>query len=46
MYRILTKELLATDIVRFWIDAPHIARKRKPGQFVIIRLNETGERIP
>jgi ferredoxin--NADP+ reductase len=46
VYRILTKEVLATDIVRFWIDAPHIARKRKPGQFVIVRLNETGERIP
>jgi ferredoxin--NADP+ reductase len=46
VYRILTKEVLAADIVRFWIDAPHIARKRKPGQFVIIRLNEAGERIP
>jgi len=43
---ILSKQVLAPDIVRFWIDAPHIARKRQPGQFVIVRLNENGERIP
>ncbi len=46
MHRILSKQVLAPDIVRFWIDAPHIARKRRPGQFVIVRLRETGERIP
>jgi ferredoxin--NADP+ reductase len=44
--RILAKETLAPEVVRFWIDAPAIARKRKPGQFVIIRTDETGERIP
>jgi ferredoxin--NADP+ reductase len=44
--RILSKETLAPDVVRFWIDAPAIARKRRPGQFVIIRTDETGERIP
>jgi ferredoxin--NADP+ reductase len=43
---ILSKEVLAPDVVRFWLDAPAIARKRRPGQFVIIRLNEEGERIP
>jgi len=43
---ILSKQVLAPDIVRFWLDAPHIARKRRPGQFVIVRLNEDGERIP
>ena len=46
MHRILTKETLAKDVVRFWIDAPVVARKRRPGQFVIIRLSEEGERIP
>jgi len=46
VHRILSKETLAPDVVRFWVDAPHIARKRRPGQFVIVRLNEDGERIP
>jgi ferredoxin--NADP+ reductase len=46
MHRILSREVLAPDVVRFWIDAPHVARKRRPGQFVIIRLGEGGERIP
>ena len=46
MHRILSKEVLAPDVVRFWIEGPHIARKRKPGQFVIIRTGEDGERIP
>jgi ferredoxin/flavodoxin---NADP+ reductase len=46
MHRILTKDPLAPDVVRFWIDAPAIARKRRPGQFVIVRTDETGERIP
>ena len=46
MHRILSKEILAPDVVRFWIEGPHIARKRKPGQFVIVRTGENGERIP
>lgn len=46
MHRIVTREILAPDVVRFSVDAPHIARKRRPGQFVIIRLREGGERIP
>ncbi len=46
MHTILSKETLAPDVVRFWIDAPPIARKRRPGQFVIIRISEQGERIP
>ena len=44
--RILSKEVLAPDVVRFWVEGPHIARKRKPGQFVIVRGSENGERIP
>ncbi len=46
MPRILSKEVLAPDVVRFWVEGPHIARKRKPGQFVIVRTSENGERIP
>jgi ferredoxin--NADP+ reductase len=46
VHLILSKEVLAPDVVRFWVDAPHIARKRRPGQFVIIRIHEEGERIP
>ncbi len=46
MHRILDKEVLAPDVVRFWVEGAHIARKRKPGQFVIIRIHDEGERIP
>lgn len=46
MYKIVKKEKLAEDIDRFYIKAPLIARKAKAGQFVIIRINEDGERIP
>ena len=43
---ILDAEFIAPDIKRFLIHTPIIARKRLPGQFVIIRISETGERIP
>jgi NAD(P)H-flavin reductase len=46
MHRILTRDELAPGVVRFWIDAPHVARHPRPGQFVIVRLHEGGERIP
>ena len=46
MFRILSAEFLAPGIKRFAIEAPRIARKQKPGQFVILRLYEQGERIP
>jgi len=46
VHRILSKEVLAPDVVRFWVEGPHIARKRKPGQFVIVRASDEGERIP
>ncbi len=43
---ILEAQFIAPDIKKFSIISPLIARKRKPGQFVIIRVSETGERIP
>jgi ferredoxin--NADP+ reductase len=47
MARILQKKLIRTpDIFYYKVEAPLIARKAKPGQFVIIRLNKEGERIP
>jgi ferredoxin/flavodoxin---NADP+ reductase len=46
VFRILQVGFLAPGIKRFVIHAPRIARKQKPGQFVIVRLYEQGERIP
>ena len=46
MYRILTHEHIGQDVHRIVIEAPKIAAKRKPGQFVMLRLDEDGERIP
>ncbi len=47
MFQIKKKEMMAKGtIVRFDVNAPKIAKKIKAGQFVIIRVNETGERIP
>lgn len=47
MYKIVEKKMMAHDsIVLNEIEAPQIAKKAKPGQFVIIKIDETGERIP
>ena len=46
MYKILRKELLAPNIYRMDIEAPRVAHSAKPGQFIIVRLDEDGERIP
>lgn len=46
MFEITEARFLAEDIKLFKINAPKIAQKRKAGQFVIIRIEETGERIP
>jgi ferredoxin--NADP+ reductase len=46
MFEILDAKLLASDVKWFRIAAPLVAKNRQPGQFVIIRLGETGERIP
>ncbi len=46
MAKILKKEVLGPGIKRFEVEAPDIARKALPGQFVVLRINEPGERIP
>ena len=45
-HSILDAQFIAQDIKKFVIQAPVIAEKRHPGQFVIIRLSEEGERVP
>jgi ferredoxin--NADP+ reductase len=46
MAEILKKEKLAERVWRFRLDAPRIAKKRRPGQFVILRPVQNSERIP
>lgn len=46
MYEIITKKELAPKIKLIEIHAPEIAEKAKPGQFVILRVDERGERFP
>lgn len=46
VFKILHAAFIAPGIKRFVIEAPRIARKHRPGQFVILRLYENGERIP
>ncbi len=46
MYRIIDKKVLNPTVIQLWIEAPMIANKAKPGQFVILRVDEDGERIP
>lgn len=46
MYKILRKEALTPDAILIEVDTPEIAKKCKPGQFIILRIDEPGERIP
>ena len=46
MYKILTKEMLTPTICRMKVEAPRLASAAQPGQFLIIRADEQGERIP
>lgn len=46
MYKIIAKEELSPGVKLFVVEAPLIARKCQPGQFVILRIDEDGERIP
>lgn len=46
MYKILKKERLNPTVTRMVIEAAPVARKAQPGQFVILRVDEQGERIP
>ena len=46
MYRILKKEALNPTVTRMVVEAPLVARRAQPGQFVILRVDQEGERIP
>jgi len=46
MYKILEKRVLNPDVKLMVVDAPVVARKAEPGQFIILRVREGGERIP
>ena len=46
MYRIVKKEALKPTVTLYDIEAPMVAKKAEPGQFIILRVDENGERIP
>ncbi|MBR1759402.1 MAG: sulfide/dihydroorotate dehydrogenase-like FAD/NAD-binding protein [Lachnospiraceae bacterium] len=46
MYKIVRKKALNPTVTQMEIDAPLVAKKAKPGQFIILRVDEAGERIP
>ena len=46
MYRIVRKEALKPTVILYEIEAPMVAKKAEPGQFIILRVDEKGERIP
>ena len=46
MNKIVSRENLSERVVKFVIEAPRIAKSRKAGHFVIVRVGEKGERIP
>ena len=46
MYRIVDKNVLNPTVVQLQVEAPLVANKARPGQFIILRVDEDGERIP
>jgi ferredoxin--NADP+ reductase len=46
LFKIVEKKMIAKDVFLKRVKAPYIARKRKAGQFLILRIDENGERIP
>jgi ferredoxin--NADP+ reductase len=46
MYKIIDKKILNNFVTEMHIEAPLVANKAKPGQFIILRVDEDGERIP
>ena len=46
MYKILSKKCLNPTVTQMDIEAPFVAAKAEPGQFIILRVDENGERIP
>ena len=46
MFQIVRKEELNPTVSLMEVEAPYVARKAEPGQFIILRIDEQGERVP
>lgn len=46
MFKIIKKEILSPNVKLMEVNAPYVAKKAEPGQFIILRVNEFGERTP
>ncbi len=46
MHKIISNELISPNVAKMVVSAPYVAQHRKAGQFIILRVGETGERIP
>lgn len=46
MFKIVKKKVLNPTVTQIVVEAPYIAKKAEPGQFIILRIDEQGERIP
>lgn len=46
MYKVISRKELNSSVTQLEIEAPLVAKKAKPGQFIILRANDDGERIP
>ena len=46
MFKIVTKRALNDAVFLMSVEAPFIAKKAQPGQFIILRVDEKGERVP
>lgn len=46
MYKIIDKKVINDSVEQMVIHAPYVARKCQPGQFIILRVDEAGERVP
>jgi ferredoxin--NADP+ reductase len=46
VYRVERAEEIAERVFEFWVHAPHVARHARAGQFVVVRIDDKGERIP
>lgn len=46
MYRIIERRMIVPNLHEFTVEAPHVASTVRPGNFVILRPDETGERVP
>ena len=46
MFKILDKKRINPEITFMKLEAPHVVKNAKPGQFIVIKIDEKGERIP